>query len=613
MNVQTSSKVTTVWLGDSPPSRCNAILAHCESPFLAVLWPDDVVLPGALEALVETAQANPASALVMGLALDVDDRGRASRYQTGKLWRACRQEPDPYAHLVTAPQRLGGLRLFRTAALRAMGGFDTSFGRRAIQQGCIDLAGRGEAILLRQVVSVRPPLRRRPRWRSVAKRLQRWLEGPVYVKAAALLAGVPLPPASTPRPHGRRIAYYTWHFPVLSQTFIHREISALRSAGLDLHILAEGAEDVDLADADARQLLDRVTYTEPWDRARLARYRRRFLGARPLFSIRLLAFIVGHRYHEFKSWQDDLRLFDKAMYVAGLLQERNFTHVHSPWADLSAFVALLAARLTGISYSVQARAHDVHRHSYLVALREKFESAEFVVTNTRYNVQHLRTMVPASVWPRVHLIYNGVNLEQFNPNRPPHTDPRFRILCVARLIEQKGLVCLLKAIRRLLDDGRTLQVDIVGAPEVDLYACYHVELKRLHRRLGLAEHVHWLGAMPFEAVLACYQRADLFVLPCVIARDGSRDITPNALIEAMAMGLPVVATTVTGLPEIVDADVNGLLVPPDDPAALADAIARLQASPEERHRLGANARRKVEARFDIHRNIQQYVALYAHE
>lgn len=183
----------------------------------------------------------------------------------------------------------------------------------------------------------------------------------------------------------KKVAYYNWHFPVLSQTFIHRELAALRKSGLAIAIIADEAEDAELADDNAKSLLDRASYLYPLDEERMRRYRRFFFLRRPLTCLNLFFFVMTRQYGTFKSLAEDQRVFAKALYLAGVLQEKQVNHVHSPWADLSAFVALLAARLLEIPYSVQARAHDIHRKTYLYALREKFENGEFVVTNTRYN------------------------------------------------------------------------------------------------------------------------------------------------------------------------------------------------------------------------------------
>ena len=136
---------------------------------------------------------------------------------------------------------------------------------------------------------------------------------------------------------------------------------------------------------------------------------------------------------------------------------------------------------------------------------------------------------------------------------------------------------------------------------------------RLHRELDLEDCVFFLGAQPFTFVLDEYRNAEIFVLPCVVARQGGRDISPNALIEAMAMKLPVISTAIAAIPEIVEDGVSGVLVPPNDENALAGAMIRLINDHDLRGKLGENARIRVEERFDINNNSVKYVDLFLGE
>jgi glycosyltransferase involved in cell wall biosynthesis len=203
-------------------------------------------------------------------------------------------------------------------------------------------------------------------------------------------------------------------------------------------------------------------------------------------------------------------------------------------------------------------------------------------------------------------------LERFQPSiqQPEHHDV-FRFLCVARLIEQKGLLCLLKACRLLKDRALRFQCEIIGGPEEDLYMNYFLDLRKLYRKLDLADCVTFTGKLPFEKVLERYRNSHIFVLPSVIGKDGSRDITPNSLIEAMAMKVPVISTTVTAIPEIVENGISGLLVPPSDENALADAMILLMKNRELRNQLAENARKKVEKQFNININVQHYIELFS--
>ena len=139
---------------------------------------------------------------------------------------------------------------------------------------------------------------------------------------------------------------------------------------------------------------------------------------------------------------------------------------------------------------------------------------------------------------------------------------------------------------------------------------YYLTLRKLHRALDLENDVHFLGPRPFAAVLEKYLEADVYVLPAVFASDGRRDVTPNVVIEAMAMGLPIVSSRSGAIPELIVDRVSGLLVPPRDETALAHALARLLDDADLRHSLGAAARAAAEARFDIRHTAAQYADLF---
>ena len=412
-------------------------------------------------------------------------------------------------------------------------------------------------------------------------------------------------------PKGKRIAYYLWRFPILTQTFIQREVRALQEAGLAVHIVADAQQDVELLGPDARSLMEHTEYLLPINAERLRAYKHRFWRRKPLLYPSLFLYVVLHRYTRYKTFAEDKGVFDKAVYLAGTLEDRNIDRLHSPWADRCAFVSLIASRLLGVPYSVQGRAFDIHRDTQRYALPEKFQNAQFVITNTQYNASHIRTLLCKQHWHKISVIYNGVDLEGLVPSPPTESisEPTL-VLSVARLVPQKGLEYLLEACRILRARGYAFRCEIVGGPEEPLYTDYHISLKKLRNRLGLEGNVFFLGAQPFAQVLAKLRCAHIFVLPCVMAKDGSRDIIPNSLIEAMALQLPVISTVFAGIPEIVENGVSGILVPPNDEQALADAISRVIDDQGLRRELGENARKRVEEQFDIKKNIRHFVGLF---
>lgn len=441
--------------------------------------------------------------------------------------------------------------------------------------------------------------------------LARWYQALVRNLAGvrADRRGVPFAPRHGTSLH---VGYYLWQFPFPSETFIRREIGALRGTGVPLTVFADAPGDLTTMDAAERALTDSTVYLPPLSRPAIARWTLFFLVRRPATVVRLMAFVIGTRYEREKSASSDLQLFGRAVGIAVRVRAKGVTHLHSPWATTTAFIALIVSRLLNITYSVQARAHDLHREDAAFALPEKFTYAAFVVTNTRYNVHGIRALLPERDHARVHLIHNGIDLAQFAPppSRARSPGEPLRLLCVARLIEPKGLTVLLQACASLRDRGIDLVCEIIGGSEEPLYTGYLTKLRVMHRQLRLGDHVQLAGPQPSSRVLEAYRDSDLFTLPCVVAANGSKDITPNVIIEAMAMELPVVSTRMTGIPEIVEDGVSGVLVPPGDAGALADAIEDLAADPERRIRFGRAGRQRVAVRFDIHRNIADYARLF---
>jgi len=410
----------------------------------------------------------------------------------------------------------------------------------------------------------------------------------------------------------RKLAYYLWRFPVLSETFIRRELGALAEAGVEVAILADGAGVGVADDPELAPLACRTRYVLPVTPAMVVRNLAAALVRAPLRTANLFAYTLCRPYNVPKSLRQDVYVFLKAVRVAALLRDLGVRHLHAPWGDTNAFIAMMAARLAGADFSLQFRAQDLHRRTLAFQVREKIHQARFVVTNTRYNLETLRALALPEDHVKIRQIYNGLELGRFQAAgcaREPHAGP-VRILSVARLIEPKGLPYLFEACRILLDRGRAVRCAVVGGPELPMYVNDLIAIRRSRRRLDLDDIVELRGAQPFARVAAAYAAADIFVLPCVVGADGSTDIIPNSILEAMAMGVPVVATRITAIPELIEDGESGLLVPPNDAGALADAIDRLIADPAFAARLAVNARARIAERFDVATNVRAYAALF---
>jgi len=204
---------------------------------------------------------------------------------------------------------------------------------------------------------------------------------------------------------------------------------------------------------------------------------------------------------------------------------------------------------------------------------------------------------------RVHLVYHGLDFGRFEPASPREDDGLLRIVSVGRAVPKKGYPVLLEALAQLPPDCPWQLTHIGGGPDLD-------DLKTQARVLGIASRVQWQGALPQTDVVAALRDSDLFVLASQIVDDGDRDGLPNVLMEAQSQGLACVATTVSGIPELILDGETGRLVPPGDPVALADAITSLARDATTRQAFALAGQRRVRAEFDHDHTIEQLVALF---
>jgi glycosyltransferase involved in cell wall biosynthesis len=599
-----------------------------KAAFVTVVRAGAILLPEALRTMREALRAEPAAAVGHSYWLSVDAARELTRAGAREHVAALRERlpRGSHRHLSLATSdTLGALLTFRCDAIRGYGPMRRRSLERWLMAAARDIGLRGGIRVVPDVLLSRPGRKARPQLKTAVRRAipglaRRVRSIPMLHRLAAArtpydclgellrgwtFAGLRAPGA---KPGGRhRVAYVLWRYPVPGDTFIRREILALARAGVDLVVLAE-KPDATPAAPDTAAPAGPVTYFGPYEEAAGRAEIRRRLRAMPWTVIRLWLHIVRHRAGSDTTWWRDRDVLYGAAHLAALLERHGTTRVHAPWADKYALVAFTAARLAMLPFSVEARASEIHRTALAPLVADRVRFAEFIITNSRHNASRLRALLPAAA-PPIHVVYEGVEIDRFGPRGAPadHTGSP-RLLSVARLVEPKGLAWLLRACAALRARGQSFHCEIIGGPD-PLDSATWVELRRMHTAMNLGDSVTFAGPQPFAVVLDALGRSDVFVLPSVRARDGSADVTPNSLLEAMACGLPVVSTRIGGIPEIVDHEVDGLLVPPADAQALAAAIARLLADPDLRARLGAAARRKIAERFDIDRNIERHAAL----
>ena len=397
----------------------------------------------------------------------------------------------------------------------------------------------------------------------------------------------------------RPVAVVVKGYPRLSETFIAQEILALERGGIELVIVS------------LRRPTDRFTHPIHAEIRSPVHYLPEYLHEAPGRVLR--AWRTARRLPGYPRaramWLADLardrtrnrvRRFGQALVFAAELGRVESIHAH--FLHTPASVARYASAMLGIGWSFSAHAKDVWTTPDWEK-REKLADARFGVTCTRANLDHLAALAPSP--DVVELVYHGLDRGRFpacvaqRPSRDGSdpSDP-VRLLSVGRLVEKKGFDDLLGSLA-MLSPALAWTLDVVGGGALE------DRLRRRAAALGVGERVRWLGSLPHDRVIEHFAGADLFVLASRICADGDRDGLPNVLMEAQLLGAACVATRVSGTPELIEHEVNGLLVAPRDTGGMAAALERAIADAALRARLAEAGRRVMTTRFSFEDGLEK--------
>ncbi|MHB1193713.1 MAG: glycosyltransferase [Longimicrobiales bacterium] len=393
------------------------------------------------------------------------------------------------------------------------------------------------------------------------------------------------------------IGYVVRKFPVLSETFILNEILAIEALGAEVHVFPLAPTRDPRFHEGVGRLKATIHYVPgPSDWRTLLRYARRQARRHPKRYRRQILGVLATGKPSLL-WR-----FVQASWVAERARKVGVRHLHAHYANRTATVAQQASRILGIPFSFTAHAFDVFRDADQSVLGRKMADARFTATVSDYNVDFLKTLANGTK-PRVELVRNGIDMKRFVPTESPPGAP-FTILAVARLVEKKGLPVLVDACGILRDRGHDFRCEVIGK------GALRSVLEQRIRDHALQEHVHLVGPLPQQEIIERYHRAHVLALPSIVGSDGNREGLPVSIVEALACGLPVVSTPVTGIPEVVHDGCNGLLVPERDPVALADALARLMTEPELLERLRSATRASVLDEYGQEHTASQLLGLF---
>lgn len=398
-----------------------------------------------------------------------------------------------------------------------------------------------------------------------------------------------------------KVGYVAKMFPRLSETFILNEILELESRGVEVVIFSLKKPNEGRFHPQLAKLKAQVLYLDDLDVKKWANI---LASEWPILSSNggEIWKMVNEAFD-----QNDIRRIDwiwESAWLAAQAQKLGLSHLHAHFASLPSTYAYFAHRISGIPFSFTAHAKDIFVYDTEEHfLREKAAAAHFVVTVTNFNLRYLQEKLPHEGNKNIRVIYNGIDVEYFGQVTGIKREPNL-ILTVGRLVAKKGFNILLDACKLLKDRGVPFRCLIVGEGNEQS------DLQVQRGNLALNAEVIFVGPKNLDEVRELMQSASIFCLPCVIAADNNVDALPTVLLEALASGLPAISTVVSGIPEIIDHEVNGILVDPDNAESLSQAMERLLKSKELQTRYSHEGRKKALERFDLHKNVATLLKAY---
>jgi len=400
--------------------------------------------------------------------------------------------------------------------------------------------------------------------------------------------------SAPPARQGLRVAYIMSRFPKLTETFVLYEMLAMERLGLKVEVFPLQRGDEKMLHEEAARMVERARFTPlifSWSLLRAHTY---YLRRRPAAYLNTLWTLLSANFGSLRYFIAALVFFPKSVLMARQMTTAGVAHVHAHFASHPAAVAFVVHRLTGIPFSFTAHGSDLHCDRHM--LPEKVVAAAFVVPISEYNRRIVLAECGQELDEKLHVIHCGIDTRVFQSQKETSFERGvgpFTIVCTGTLHEVKGQRYLIEACELLAERGVEFQCHLIGdGPDRE-------RLEARVRRSSLQHRVRFHGNLVRTEVREVLRQADVVAAPSVLTRDGRREGIPVALMEALGCGIPAVASRLSGIPELIEDGVTGLLVPPGDARRLADALERLSGDVQLRHTMAGQGQTKVKQEFDL--------------
>ena len=392
----------------------------------------------------------------------------------------------------------------------------------------------------------------------------------------------------------RKLAYLVSHYPAISHTFIFNEISQLRKEGFEISTASVNACDRPASQLPELEQAEQIGtfYVKPSGGLKALQAVTFTMVRHPLRVLRGLIFTMRLRGTPKRFFY-----FIEALMIGAWMKKRDLSHLHVHFGMAAATAGMIVAKTFPVTFSLTIHGPDEFYEVSKFYLEEKVAAARFVCCIGSFARSQLMKISPSEQWHKLKVVPLGVDPLKFAPLRRPATLP-FEILCIGRLVPAKGQHILVSAVKRLIEEKRDVRLRLLGDGP---------ERRSLEQRIvdeGLTGHVILEGAVNQDRIPGFLKNADVFALASFA------EGIPVALMEAMAAEIPCVSTMITGIPELIRNEIDGLLVSPSDEEAMAEALRRLMDQPELRRRLGRAGRLRVIDRYNLEKNVKALAEVY---
>jgi glycosyltransferase involved in cell wall biosynthesis len=403
------------------------------------------------------------------------------------------------------------------------------------------------------------------------------------------------------------ILYILNRFPKISETFILNEIVGLINLGHKVRIVSllkplEKKFHKEIRDYNLIKLTHYLKY-RPGHYSRLKTFEK---GIKKFFECKFLtkeqkAQLIYLCYEKKQGKEVAFRKFLDVLNIIKIIRKEKIKHIHNHFAGPNVDYAYVLNKVIGIPYTFTTHAYDIFSEVQK-DMKKWANNAKKVIAVSKFNKKYMNKKLGIPL-NKIQIITYSKYLDKLKPLKKHRRSP-FKIISISRLAEKKGYPYLIEACKILKDKKIEFSCEIQGeGPE-------RKKLEMLIKKYRLKNKVKLGEALTHEEVIEFMKTGSVFVLPCIRAKNGDMDGIPNVLMESMALEIPTISTDVTGIPELIDNNINGIIVPQNNAESLAQAIIKIKNNPDFADKIRKKGRKKVMEKFNVEKNVRKLVRVF---